>query len=177
VTGTHNSWRAMIARCTNSSHKFHQHYLDKGISVCPEWYDFNSFAADMGEREDGMTIERIDNSKGYYADNCRWATRKEQANNRSSNVIVSVKGEDLTLAQAADKYDVPYAVIVSRHAAGWASEDIISKPRKQKLIATFKGITQNLKQWSKDTGIPYMTLVSRFKKGCEGTQLFKGVTL
>src|SRR5260221_14744743 len=71
MTPTYRSYRSMIDRCTYPSHAGFAHYAARGITVCERWRDFNNFLADMGERPDGMTIERIRNAEGYKPGNCR----------------------------------------------------------------------------------------------------------
>lgn len=80
---TYYTWRAMLLRCHKSNHKEFHRYGARGISVCKAWRDsFAAFLNDMGERPEGMTIDRIDNRFGYFTANCRWATAKAQASNR-----------------------------------------------------------------------------------------------
>lgn len=81
-TSTYNIWRQMRQRCANKKHKSYAYYGGRGISVCPRWDNFNNFFADMGERPAGLTLERIDNRRGYGPDNCKWATWLEQAQNK-----------------------------------------------------------------------------------------------
>lgn len=84
TTNTYHSWWTMLYRCRNPKY---QHYAGKGVSVCTEWVDsFENFLADMGPRpSDNHSIDRIDNSKGYFKENCRWATSYQQARNRTDN--------------------------------------------------------------------------------------------
>lgn len=81
-TPTYNSWVAMKSRCKGGTEISDTYYASRGISVCKRWQNFKNFFADMGERPEGTTLDRIDNDKGYFQGNCRWATRKEQVRNR-----------------------------------------------------------------------------------------------
>ena len=81
-TSTYYIWGAMIQRCTNPRNRFCKDYGGRGITVCDRWRKFENFLADMGERPDGMSLDRIDNDGDYEAANCRWATWDQQANNR-----------------------------------------------------------------------------------------------
>jgi hypothetical protein len=79
---TYNCWLSMRARCLNPKHAHWADYGGRGITIDPRWSSYEAFLADMGERPEGRTLDRIDGAAGYTLGNCRWATESEQNRNR-----------------------------------------------------------------------------------------------
>lgn len=125
MSGTrfHRIWNSMQGRCRNKNHSGYYKYGAKGIKICNSWLKFENFRDDMYKsylkhcKEYGKkqtTIDRIDNKKGYSKKNCRWATIKEQANNKSNNRHFIYKGETMILRGWAEKYNIKYSTLRSR---------------------------------------------------------------
>lgn len=122
-TPTRLTHKAMISRCTNPAHEAYPRYGGAGITLDQRWHDYNEFVKDMGERPDGLELDRIDNSKGYYKDNCRWVTRQENLRNTSVNVWVCFRGKEMTLVELSEISEVSYATLRARiFKYGWDVE-------------------------------------------------------
>lgn len=126
------SWQSMKQRCTNPNADGFHRYGGRGISVCDEWlHSFETFLKDMGSRPDGTSIERINSDDGYYPENCRWATSKEQSRNRCDNRIITAFGESVTLTEAAIKYDISKGCLTAR-LKKMSVEDALTMPLKSR---------------------------------------------
>ena len=98
---------SMIRRCKGLTPKDKKNYLDRNITVCQRWLDsFENFLEDMGKKPENCSIDRIDNNKGYFKENCRWVTDKVQCNNTRKNIFHTYLNETLTEAQWAEKFDI-----------------------------------------------------------------------
>ena len=119
-------WQNMKARCLNPKHKSWDRYGGRGINVCDRWKDsFINFIEDMGELPFcGAELDRVDNNKGYSKENCRWATRKEQTNNTSRNVFMTINEKTHTIAGWAEQSGLPHGVIMKRFRRGTPQDRI-----------------------------------------------------
>jgi hypothetical protein len=105
----------MRSRCYNSKHPSFHHYGGRGIDVCEQWRnDFDRFFLDMGERPEGKSLDRIDNELGYFPENCRWATVKEQLNNQRRNRRLTLDGHTQTVSQWSDQLNVAQSTLHKR---------------------------------------------------------------
>lgn len=111
----YRTWLSMKRRVKGFKKRDKKNYTDKGIDVCEEWKnDFEKFYHDMHPRPEGYSIDRIDSSKGYYKENCRWANIYEQNNNKENNIFVSLNGVKITLMGLADFFGLKYDTLFSR---------------------------------------------------------------
>lgn len=83
-------WAAMIQRCTNPNDQNWHNYGGRGITVCDSWKTFEGFYADMGDKPDGKSLDRINNSLGYNKENCAWVLPAEQTRNKRNNVWITI---------------------------------------------------------------------------------------
>lgn len=130
-------WSRMRERCTNENRRDFHRYGGRGITVCDEWRnDFQAFYdwAMANGYDDNLTIDRLDNDGNYCPNNCRWATQKEQANNRSTNIFITYNGNTLTVTQWAEKTGVLCDTLSKRlNKYGWSVEKALTTPiRKQR---------------------------------------------
>lgn len=130
VKRIYNIYQRMKQRCSNPKYTYYKYYGEKGIIVCHEWAsNFDSFlmwSLKNGYNKD-LTLDRIDGNKGYEPNNCRWVTRKCQANNTKSNVFEKINDELLTLSQISEKFNIPRGTIQKRYNNGLRGDLLISK--------------------------------------------------
>lgn len=133
-TPLYKVWNSMRQRCENPNVKTYRLYGAEGKTVCEEWQTFEGFylwAIKTGY-QDGLTIERKDSTKGYSPENCKWATKKEQANNTRRNHYMTYHGKTQTLTQWSEELHIPIATIYWRLNRGWNTEKILSTPVKSR---------------------------------------------
>lgn len=135
-TRLYRVWNNLVRRCENTNDGTYQKYGAKGITLCEEWRNsfvaFRDWAYATGYDKDAppgqCTIDRIDNSKGYCPENCRWADRIIQQNNRSVNHRLEINGESHTIAEWSRISGNPFNRIYGRLRDGWDAESAVFKP-------------------------------------------------
>lgn len=127
-TAIYNAWAAMIQRCTNPKNRFFHAYGARGITICNEWLDFKNFYADMGDKPEGMSLDRINNDGNYEPSNCKWSTQKEQIRNRRVSPKYEYQGQLKSLAEWCELYNLPWRRIYERMRLGWTIEKALTEP-------------------------------------------------
>jgi hypothetical protein len=135
MTGTkiHRIWRGILTRCTNPNSVHYSDYGGRGITVCDEWrQDFQAFYAYVSGLPDyaakGYQIDRIDNDGIYEPGNVRWASMKQQARNRRSNVMVTFNGKTQSLTDWAEEIGIPFDTLRGRFRRGWSVKRTLTAP-------------------------------------------------
>ena len=132
LSRTHVSWKSMIGRCFNKNNPSYDNYGGRGIAICDRWLVFENFLQDMGERPDNTSIERIKNNEGYCKDNCRWATRIEQQNNRRNNRNISYGGKTQTISEWERELGFATDTIRTRiNICKWTIEKALTTPLRK----------------------------------------------
>lgn len=130
---TYKSWQGMWQRCTNRAKAGYVDYGARGISVCERWKDFEQFLVDMGDRQPGLSLDRIDNDGNYEPANCRWATPTEQSNNTRRVTRLTVQGVTKTLHEWARDSGINPRTLQKRLNSGWSHRDAVTRPVNQAL--------------------------------------------
>lgn len=128
----YNIWVGMRQRCRDKNAHGYENYGGRGIAVCQKWDDyavFREWAMSAGYQGD-LTIDRIDVDGDYCPENCRWVTVFEQANNMTSNRVISFGGKTMTMAQWAKELGLSYRTVNQRIQRGWSMERIVSTIQK-----------------------------------------------
>lgn len=142
---TYKSWIAMRQRCYNPKIKHWNKYGGRGISICKRWDEFENFLADMGEKPEGKSLDRIDVNGNYEPDNCRWATQKTQQRNRRDNNTLTYQGETLTLQAWSEKTGITFEALRGRYRKGWPAELALTLP-----VTKANSVLRKLRTYNRD---------------------------
>lgn len=127
---TYWSWVEMKQRCLNPNDPSFARYGGRGIAICEHWLNsFENFLADMGPRPDGCTLDRIEVNGNYGPSNAKWATPKQQARNRSNNVLLTFQGETMCISAWAERLGLPRKTVEKRiNKYGYSTEKALTTP-------------------------------------------------
>ena len=159
-------WRAMKARCYAPSCKNVGYYQKLGIKVCDRWlHDFDAFLADMGKiPDDSYSIERIDNTKDYCPENCKWIPMRDQSKNRLNVPLYTYNGETHNLKDWAKILNLNIDMLRGRINRGMKFEDAIIKDVYHRQIV-IDGESKTVKEWCIHYGLNAGSVYSRIHRG------------
>lgn len=129
----YGAWKNMLYRCNNPNHSRYEDYGGRGITVCEEWHDFETFykwSVENGHSEK-LSLDRVNNDGMYEPSNCQWSSILEQQNNRRGNHIITINGESKTTQEWCKIYDLNYNTFFNRYnILKWDLEKSITTPVK-----------------------------------------------
>lgn len=131
VTPEFRSWVSMRDRCNRTTHSEYKNYGGRGITICSRWNEFVNFLADMGTRTPGTSLDRVNVNGNYEPQNCRWATRKEQARNATNSVFLEHNGQKKTMAEWGEVTGIGADVIQERVTRyKWSVDRALTTPKR-----------------------------------------------
>jgi hypothetical protein len=164
-TKLYRVWRHMIERCNNKNNSEYHNYGERGIMVCEKWRNsflsFKDWAINNGYKE-CLQIDRFPNNNGNYEpNNCRWATPRENSNNKRNNTLLTYNGITKTVTQWSDYIGLCPSNLFHKITRGQNIEQILTKQQIEKY--TYNGKTLNLAEWAKELNMKYNTLRCRIR--------------
>lgn len=153
-TADYRVWTGMKSRCNNPNHQHYESYGGRGIKVCDSWqHSYTAFLRDMGPRPPGMTIERVDNDKGYSIENCIWADRRTQQSNRRMKRLLTVGEETCNLTEWSRRTGISFQTLKARMDAGWQPQRVVGQkvgeasPGRPPLRTGVSGVRPEGRKW------------------------------
>lgn len=181
-TRLYSIWANMKQRCYNPKNKFYNHYGGKGIIVCEEWLNdfevFQEWAYGNGYRE-YLSIDRINNDKGYMPQNCRWVTQKEQMQNTTLTRFITINGVKKRLGEWSQISGVKPGTLSKRYKNGVRGDRLLQPTRLRRKTPynakriTINGVTKSISEWSEESGVQVNTINARLRRGVKGTELIE----
>lgn len=163
------TWVAMMGRCYNTNNAAYNRYGGRGITVCERWHDVRHFIADNEVlAKPSLSIDRRDNDGPYSPANVRWASRREQSNNRRSNVLLTFEGRTQPLFDWAREVGIAPRTLWSRIRTGWPTGEALTttadKTNRRGSLIAFRGETKTVANWAREVGLPYSVVRTRIYK-------------
>ncbi len=174
-TKVYHAWESMLQRCLNPKHPSYKSYGGRGISVCGRWKVFANFLEDMGEPSSiELSLDRVDNSKGYCKENCRWTDQKTQAHNSRRTKLLTHEGVTDSCRGWGSRVGVTNSTIAGRLKRGYSAADAITKAKWEHTKCRkleYKGKCLTVREWATELNININTLKSRMKQGWETSKI------
>jgi hypothetical protein len=145
----YKAWSDMIQRCTNPAKKNYHRYGGRGVVVCDRWLEsFEAFYSDMGQSPSSAhSVGRRENGGPYSPENCKWMTRREQANNRESCRTLTFNGETKTVTEWSRAVGLSARTVLNRLKSGWSPDDALKKGRVGRHITHGMSDTPEYRCW------------------------------
>ncbi|MFF2531236.1 hypothetical protein ACFVS2_20250 [Brevibacillus sp. NPDC058079] len=171
----YNIWRTFNSRCYNPNQDGYENYGGKGIQVCKEWHDFETFASWCLKNgyEKNLILKRLDPNGDFSPSNCKFMTVVESSYYRVNTLWIHYKGNRITLRQLSEQTGIPLRVLQNRYNKGWRGERLYSpvsnhvgyRVKEQQNHITINGITKTIADFARESGLTYNGLYLRIKKG------------
>lgn len=135
-------WSSMVDRCTNPKAKVFKNYGGRGILVCEKWRTFDGFFLDMHRGyAPGLTLDRIYNNNGYYPENCRWITMKENQRNRRSNRIIDTPKGKMLITDVLAAFGISHQALEYRLKRGWPADKLFIPTKLGRTVVLSNSLT------------------------------------
>lgn len=165
----YNTWNSMIQRCYNPNHKAYKYYGGRGVKVCDSWLSsFWNFVEDMGEKQEGYTLDRMDNDGNYEPSNCKWSTKSEQSRNTRNNILYELEGEVLIETDTAQALGISVKALIYRRKRNLSQKRLMTKGKllgSKPVYLTVEGKTMHIAAWARETGQRDYNISRRKRRG------------
>lgn len=131
-SNTYSVWHSILQRCNNPKNQAYKDYGGRGITVCQRWLKFENFLKDIGEIPKGLTLDRANNNRGYFPNNWRLATPKQQSRNRRNNRLETFNNKTRCRSEWEEEYNLPRGTLYRRiDQLGWSIERTLTTPARK----------------------------------------------
>lgn len=176
-----NVWNNIKYRCNNPKDKHYEWYGAKGVKVYDDWldiklgfYNFYNWAINNGY-EEGLSIDRVEVDGNYEPSNCEWVTHEVQCNNKTTNILITIRNKTQTMAEWAKDCNIPYDKFTKRYYSGTRGKALLEPFTEyfSNTIINVDGIAHTSKEWAQIIGITDGSFKKRYDKGDRGPRLIR----